>query len=84
MRAKRTDLEALVARIVIESVLEHQPELRTAIRAALDKGARPADLHRDFDAMHRRARKARPYNQKRANVAMTCVWLVDEWERNHT
>lgn len=81
MRAERTEVEEMVAKVVIDAVIAEQPELRNAIRAALDKGARPADLHRDFDAMHRRARKSRPYDEKRANVAMTCIWLVDEWER---
>ena len=66
----------MVAKVVVEAVLEHQPELRTAIRSALDKGARPADLHRDFDAMHRRARNSRPYDERRDNVAMTCIWLA--------
>lgn len=41
-RARRTDLEAALADCVIEAVKETNPELRDAIRAALDKGASPA------------------------------------------
>jgi hypothetical protein len=72
VRAKRSDLEKLVSECVIKAVLEVSPHLRRVIRDALDKGAKPADLRKRLGCWRKRP----------TTTAMTCDWLIDEWERD--
>jgi hypothetical protein len=79
-RAHRTELEAAVAKCVIDAVKETNPGLRDTIRAALDRGAvKPADIRKRYGMP---AARGRHYSQTAQNMALTIEWLVDEWERD--
>jgi hypothetical protein len=74
MRAKRTDLEKLVADVVIKANIDLTPGLRDSIRAALDKGATPAQIRRKWGARS-------PYYRQHPTTALSVEFIVDEWER---
>jgi hypothetical protein len=78
MRAKRTELEAAVAKCVIDAVVETNPRLRDTIRAALDRGiVKPADIRKRYGMPSARGR----FYETSYNMALTVEWIVDEWER---
>lgn len=66
-------LENLVRETMIASIKEHSPELRDAVRAALDRGAKPLEVLLRF-------------GDSGAGYSLTSLmvdWIVDEWEREH-
>lgn len=79
-RKHRTELESALAKCVIDSVIEHNPGLRNAIRDALDNGATPAEMKRRFGLASQRKK---PYVESAYNTALTVDWIVDEYEREH-
>ncbi len=75
MRAKRTELEKLVAEVSLEATKKFIPGLRDSIREALDKGATPTQIRRRWGA-----RSA--YYRQHPSTALSVEWIVDEWERD--
>lgn len=72
MRASN-ELKDACRKVMIDSVKEVSPGLRDAIRDALEKGAKPAELRRRYGL-----------TRKRINLTACAVeWIIDEWEREH-
>lgn len=74
MRAKRSELEKLVADVTIKAVIEHTPGLRDSIREALGKGATPKQVRAKWGS------RSKLYRQN-PQTALAVEFIVDEWER---
>jgi hypothetical protein len=73
-RQHRSDLEKAVAEATIKAVIETSPGLRDSIRAALDKGAKPAEVIRRYGSRS-------PTYRQHPTTALSVDWIVDEWQR---
>lgn len=78
MRAKRSELEKLVAEVSIDAVIKTTPGLRDSIRAALDGGATPKQIRTKWGANSPLGRRS-----PGATTALAVEWIVDEWERDN-
>lgn len=74
-RHHRSDLEKAVAEASIRAVIATSPGLRDSIRAALDKGAKPAEVVRRYGSRS-------PVYRTNPSTALSVDWIVDEWERD--